>query len=78
MGRSSIQIIFHKDSGTMRSVWQNAKYDSSEYGTKLIENLIEGAGFTFPKSIWAVYDALRVMTEDDPNAICLEPDPKLS
>ena len=72
MGRSSIQIIFHKDSGTMRSVWQNAKYDSSEYGTKLVEALIGEAGFTFPKSLWAVYDALRIMTEGDPESIILD------
>ncbi len=72
MGRRSIQIIYHKDSGTMRSVWQNAKYDSSEYGTKLVEALIGEAGFTFPKSLWAVYDALRVMCEKDPEAIILD------
>ena len=72
MGRSSIQIIFHKDSGTMRSVWHNAKYDSSEYGTKLVEALIGEAGFTFPKSLWAVYDALRIMSEEDPESIILD------
>lgn len=72
MGRSFIQIIFHKDSGTMRSVWQNAKYDSSEYGTKLVESLIGNAGFTFPKSLWAVYDALRIMCEGDTESIILD------
>lgn len=72
MGRYSLQIIFNKDSGTMRSVWQNARYDSSEYGTKLIDSLIEGAGFTFPKSLWAVYDSVRLMTEDDPDAIVMD------
>ncbi|AOW50943.1 DNA methylase N-4/N-6 (plasmid) [Acetobacter ascendens] len=72
VGRSNIQIIFHKNSGTMRSVWQNARYDSSEYGTKLVESLIGEAGFTFPKSLWAVYDAIKVMTENDPNSIVLD------
>lgn len=72
MGRKSLQIIFHKDAGTMRSVWQSARYDSSEYGTKLIDSLIEGAGFTFPKSLWSVYDAVRLMTEDDPEAIVMD------
>jgi len=71
-GRESFQIIFNKDAGTMRSVWQSAKYDSSEYGTKLVESLIGGAGFTFPKSLWAVRDALRIMTDDDPEAIILD------
>jgi adenine-specific DNA-methyltransferase len=72
MGRESVQIIFNKDSGTMRSVWQNARYDSSEYGTKLLEDLIEGTGFTFPKSLWAVYDSIKLMTDDDPEAIVMD------
>jgi adenine-specific DNA-methyltransferase len=72
MGRSSLQIIFHKDSGTMRSVWQNARYDSSEYGTKLLDDLIPGIGFTYPKSLWAVHDAIRIMTEEDEDAIILD------
>lgn len=71
-GRSNTQIIFHKDAGTMRSVWQNARYDSSEYGTKLVEDLVGDVGFTFPKSLWAVYDAIRVMTEGEPEAIVMD------
>ncbi len=72
MGRTSVQIIFNKASGTMRSVWQSARYDASEYGTKVLEALIPGNGFTFPKSLWAVYDAIKLMTEDDPDAIVLD------
>jgi adenine-specific DNA-methyltransferase len=72
MGREKVQIIFHKDAGTMRSVWQSPKYDSSEYGTKLVEALVGPAGFTFPKSIWAVSDAIRLMTADDPEAIVMD------
>lgn len=72
MGRSSMQIIFHKDSGTMRSVWANAKYDSSEYGTKLLEDMIPGAGFTYPKSLWAVYDAVYAGSADERNGIVLD------
>ena len=71
-GRNSVQIIFNKDAGTMRSVWQNARYDSSEYGTKLLDGLIPGIGFTFPKSIWSVYDAVSLMTENDPDAIVMD------
>ncbi len=71
-GRNALQIIFSKDSGTMRSVWQAAKYDSSEYGTKLVEGMIGEAGFTFPKSLWAVRDALRIMTDDGLEAIVID------
>ena len=72
MGRSSVQIIFHKDAGTMRSVWQNARFDSSEYGTKLIDGLIDGAGFTYPKSLWSVYDALDICTFGSENPIVMD------
>lgn len=71
-GRTSIQVIFHKDAGTMRTVWQKPRYDSSEYGTKLVDELIDGGGFTFPKSLWAVYDSIKIMTQDDPNAIVMD------
>jgi adenine-specific DNA-methyltransferase len=72
MGRNSIQIIFNKDEETMRSVWANARYDSSEYGTKLLDKLFGGAPFTFPKSIYAVYDCVRAATANDLNAIVMD------
>ena len=71
-GRSSVQVIFNKDSGTMRSVWANARYDSSEYGSKLLDELIPGAGFTYPKSLWAVYDCVFAATESDKNALVMD------
>lgn len=71
-GRNNVQIIFHKDTGTARSVWKDAKYDASEYGTKLVEALIGSDGFTFPKSLHAVYDCVRLMTANDPEALVLD------
>lgn len=56
----------------MRSVWANARYDSSEYGTKLLDALIPGAGFTYPKSLWAVYDCVFSATELDKSAIVMD------
>jgi adenine-specific DNA-methyltransferase len=72
MGRSSYQIIFNKDEGTMRSVWTNSRYDSSEYGTKLLDKLIDGAGFTYPKSLWAVYDSIFAATREDKQAVVMD------
>jgi adenine-specific DNA-methyltransferase len=71
-GRNSIQIIFNKDEGTMRSVWMNSRYDSSEYGTKLLDKLIGGALFTFPKSLYAVEDCVKSATKYDKNAIVMD------
>jgi adenine-specific DNA-methyltransferase len=72
MGRTSVQIIFNKDSGTMRSVWAKARYDSSEYGTKLIEQLIPGSGFTYPKSLWSVFDTVKAVCEEHKGALVLD------
>ena len=72
MGRNNIQIIFNKDEGTMRSVWANARYDASEYGTKLLDKLFGGAPFTFPKSLYAVYDCVKAATKNDKTAIVMD------
>ncbi len=72
MGRNSMQVIFNKDEGTMRSVWANARYDSSEYGTKLIDKLLGGCSFTFPKSLYAVYDCIKAATINDKEAIVVD------
>ncbi|MGI6744547.1 MAG: site-specific DNA-methyltransferase [Eubacteriales bacterium] len=72
MGRNLTQIIFNKNEGTMRSVWANARYDSSEYGTKLLDELFGGASFTFPKSIYAVLDCVMAITKEDNDALVVD------
>ena len=71
-GRNSIQIIYNKSEGTMRSVWTNARYDASEYGTKLVQTLLGDSSFTYPKSLYAVYDSIMAGTYGDKNAIILD------
>lgn len=68
----SYQIEIGKTFGLYRSVWTDKRYDSNEYGTKLVNSLIEGSGFTFPKSLWAVYDPIEAVTGLDKNAIILD------
>ena len=72
MGRKSVQIIFNKSEGTMRSVWVNAKYDASEYGTKLIDKILGGCSFTFPKSLYAVRDCIIAATRNSKDAIIMD------
>ena len=66
------QIEIGKTFGLYRTVWTDKRYDSNEHGTKLINGLIEGSGFTFPKSLWAVYDPIKAVTGDDKSAIVLD------
>ena len=66
------QIEIGKTFGLYRSVWTDKRYDSNEYGTKLVNGLVEGSGFTFPKSLWAVYDPVEAVTGNDKDAIVLD------
>lgn len=66
------QIEIGKNFGLYKSVWTDKRYDSNEYGTKLVNSLVEGSGFTFPKSLWAVYDPVEAVTRFDKNAIVLD------
>jgi adenine-specific DNA-methyltransferase len=66
------QIEIGKNFGLYRSVWTDKRYDANEYGTKVVNSLIDGAGFTFPKSLWAVYDPVSAVTETDKDAIIMD------
>ena len=37
-----------------------------------MDDLIPGAGFTYPKSLWAVYDCVFAATESDKNALVMD------
>jgi adenine-specific DNA-methyltransferase len=69
---NGFQIEIGKNFGLYKSVWNDTRYDSNEYGTKIVNDLVPGGGFTYPKSLWAVYDPISAVTEDDPNAIILD------
>lgn len=42
-----------------RSVWNRVAHDAGEHGTKLLQKLIPGRAFPFPKSLFLVEDTLR-------------------
>lgn len=62
-GRNSIQVIFNQDMGTMKSLWIGAKYDASEYGTKVLQSILgieQSKKFSYPKSINTVSESLEI------------------
>jgi len=69
---SGYQIELGKDFGTYKSLWTDTRYDSNEYGTKVLNELVPDAGFTYPKSLWAVYDAISTAVENDKSAIVMD------
>lgn len=66
------EIELGKTFGLFKTVWTDTRYDANEYGTKIVNSLIEGSGFTFPKSLWAVYDSVFAGAGESKDAIVLD------
>lgn len=66
------EIEIGKTFGTQKTVWSDKRYDANTYGTKIINELVPHNGFTFPKSLWTVYDAILSGTKNDKAAIILD------
>ncbi len=54
------------------SQWRIASHDATQYGSRILSDVIPGRRFPFPKSIYAVRDTLRFFVEKNPNAIILD------
>lgn len=56
-----------------KSVWVGSKYDASSHGTKLLKNIFSGQKlFSYPKSIFAVSDVIKLFTERDSSDIVMD------
>ena len=66
------EIELGKTFGLYRTIWNDKRYDANDNGTGLVGELVPNSPFTFPKSLWAVYDSLLAATGNDPNAIVLD------
>jgi len=70
--KSGIEVEIGKPYGTVKTVWQNTKYDAAEYGTKLVHALVPETHFDFPKSVFNVYDCLAPIIAERKDAIVLD------
>ncbi|MBC8344578.1 MAG: site-specific DNA-methyltransferase [Bacteroidetes bacterium] len=61
-----------KDSDRYKTVWYDSKYDSNEYGSKLLKNILGEKRFSFPKSLFNTMDCLNAITQNDKNTIVLD------
>ena len=61
-----------KNFAPYRTVWTDKKMDANEYGTQLIGAMVPGCDFSFPKSVFNVYECLRAVTLYRPNALILD------
>lgn len=57
----------------VRTVWHRTSHDAGAYGTDLVGKFLgNGRAFPFPKSLYAVEDALRVVVRGKPDAVVLD------
>ena len=54
------------------SQWSITSHDATQYGSRLLSELIPNRKFPFPKSLYAVEDALRFFVKDKPTALILD------
>jgi adenine-specific DNA-methyltransferase len=75
--RSDGSIIFEPNDVDQVQVvpstqWAASSHDSATYGSRLIGTILPSRRFPFPKSLYAVEDALRFFTLDKPRAVILD------
>lgn len=70
--RSWIVVNPEGKSSRPTTAWNEQSHEAGAYGTTLLRSLIPGRKFPFPKSLYAVEDALRYFVADRPNAVVLD------
>lgn len=69
---SGYEIEIGKTFGVQKTIWIDKRYDANEYGTKIVGELIPGGEFSFPKSLWTVYDAVVAATSTEKECTILD------
>ncbi len=70
----TLQIAYAEGSRSTapKTIWNMTSHDAGSHGTNMIRTLLPGRRFPFPKSLYAVEDALRFFVADKPEAIVLD------
>ncbi len=68
--------VEEKESDTVLALpgtqWRVSSHDATQYGTRLLAAFLPGRRFPFPKSLFAVEDALRFFVKGKPEAVILD------
>jgi len=65
-------IQIGKTFGQYKTVWQDSRYDANVHGKQLLNKLVPDNPFTFPKSVYTVYDCLYAVVGNKPEAKVLD------
>lgn len=74
--RQDGSVIVDEENYTPRFIpgtaWQIPNHDASRHGSNLLNLFFTDKRFTFPKSLYAVHDALRFFVANKPNALIID------
>lgn len=71
-GSLEIEYAEGSRSTAPKTVWNMTSHDAGSHGTNIIRALQPGRRFPFPKSIYAVEDALRFFVKDNKQAVVVD------
>lgn len=54
------------------TIWNKKSHSASEYGTTMLNSIFGDRRFSFPKSLYAVHDAIRFFVANKPNALIVD------
>lgn len=59
--------LYHKyyEQSVLKNVWTDKRYQSEFNGTNLLKQIVPDSKFSYPKSLYTVLDAIRIMTDPD-------------
>ncbi|MEK1472515.1 site-specific DNA-methyltransferase [Limosilactobacillus fermentum] len=61
-----------KLSQNVKTVWNRRSHDGGTYGSSLLQNILKDKRFTYPKSLYSVYDEIGIITANKPDATILD------
>jgi adenine-specific DNA-methyltransferase len=70
--KNEFVILREKTDYRWKTVWTGSRYNSNVYGTKLLNDIMGSALFSFPKSLYIVLDCISATTQNVPNALIVD------
>jgi adenine-specific DNA-methyltransferase len=71
-GAAIVEYAANTKVATPKTIWTLPSHDASRHGANLLAQFLPGRRFPFPKSLYAVEDAVRFYTKDKPRATVLD------
>ncbi|WP_394988881.1 DNA methyltransferase [uncultured Helicobacter sp.] len=63
--KDSITIKLGKTEKSFKTMWYGAKYSATEYGSKILKDILPNNNFDYPKSIHTVKDSIYLASKED-------------